>query len=725
MTTVNDATSTEELIAKVQRGSAQMTEKKAIAIATELYSRGQFKQAANVCRQVIQHKESLADAHNILGVSLSALGNGKGAVAALKRAIKFAPKVSSYHANLGEVLRMNDNHADAIVHLVEALRLQPSNAMAYNNLGIIYYEKKEYARAIEEYRAALSHDPSLPEAWNNLGNSLRMEDDLAGALEAYEQALALREVYPEAYNNLGTLLREQDKSEQAQHALRKAIAQNPRYIDAYVNLSGIYHAENMDVEALRLLGDALKFAPKHTKTLLMVARVQSKRGAHDLAEQACRMVLADEPDNADAYLVLGQIMHDTDNFESAVELLEKAVVADPDNAEVRNFYGVTLKSVGRLDEARDNILKSIDLNEKMFGAYANLNDIYLFTRENKYFKNIEQFLNAEEPGSKRALPLHYAYAKALEDLGEHERALDHYITGGQIKRTMLNYVEEESFSFFDRIMQTFSAEFFASKPFAGNESDRPIFIVGMPRSGSTLVEQILSSHPQVHGAGEVKYISNSMHALRDRFPSLSRFPELATELSGAQFDAFSKDYLKRMSTHAGDAARITDKLLTNYFFVGLIHSVFPNARIINTQRNPIDNCLSAFTKLFKDDMPHSYDLGELGRYYRKYDGLMAHWREVIPADRLKLVQYENVVHDTEGFARDLLAFLDLPWDDACLNFHKSNRPVKTASVAQIRKPIYTESIERWRKYGSKLRPLIDALELDGAAPKKAATRKKA
>lgn len=712
MSNTDTAAITDELIAKVQRGSAQMNETKAIALAAELYGRGQYRQAINVCRQILQHKQTLADAHNIMGVSLSALGNGKAAIAALKRAIKIAPKVSSYHANLGEVLRINDNHADAVVHLLEALKLQPANAQAHNNLGIIHYEKKEYPRAIEEYRAALALDPSLPEAWNNLGNSLRMDGDITGAQQAYEQALSLREVYPEAYNNLGTLLREQEKTEQAQHALRKAIAQNPHYIDAYINLAGICHAEDQDVEALRLLGEVLKFSPKHVKTLLMVARVQTKRGVHDLAQQACRMVLDEEPNNAEAFFALGQIMHETDNFDAALELLEKAVAADPENAEVRNFYGVTLKSLGRLDEAKDNILRAIDLNEKMFGSYANLNDIYKFTRDDPYFQKIESFLNAEDPGSKRALPLHYAYAKALEDMGEHERALDHYIAGGQLKRTMLNYVEAESFSFFDRIRETFSAELFANKPFAGVESNRPVFIVGMPRSGSTLVEQILSSHPQVHGAGEVKYISLSVHGLRDRFPTLSRFPELATELNPAQFNAFAQDYLKRISTHAGQAPRITDKLLTNYFFVGLIHLVFPNARIINTQRNPIDNCLSAFTKLFKDDMPHSYDLGELGRYYRKYDELMRHWREVIPAECIKTVQYEDVVQDTEVFARDLLAFLGLPWDDACLQFHESSRPVKTASVAQVRKPIYADSIERWRKYGPKLEPLISALGLN-------------
>lgn len=712
MTRSNDLAISDQLIEKVQRGSAEMTEKQAIALAAELYGRGRFKQAVNVCRQILQHKSSLADAHNILGVSLSALGNGKQAIAALKRATKISPKTSSYHANLGEVLRVNGNAGEAIVHLIEALKLQPANAQAHNNLGIIYYEKGDYARAVEEYREALKHDSALPEAWNNLGNSLRMLKDYAGAQHAYEQALGLRQVYPEAYNNLGTLLREQDKAEQAEHALRKAIAQNPRYTDAYVNLAGICHAEGQDVEALRLLGEVLKYAPKHVKTLLMVARVQTKRASYALAEQACRLALAEEPGSAEALMVLGQIMHETDHYEAAVDLMSKAAAADPTNAEVMNFYGVTLKSVGRLDEARDCILKAIDLNEKMFGCYANLNDVYTFTKDDPYFAKIEALLNDGDHDLKRSLPLHYAYAKGLEDIGQHERALEHYIAGGKIKRSMLNYVEEETFGFFDRIKEAFPAELFANRPFAGNPNEQPVFIVGMPRSGSTLVEQILSAHPQVHGAGEVKYLSNSMHALRDRFPSLSRYPELVGELTEVQYGAFAEDYVQRISTHAGAATRITDKLLTNYFFVGLIHLLFPNARIINTRRNPIDNCLSAFTKLFKDDMPHSYDLGELGRYYRKYDDLMGHWNAVLPAGVVKTIVYEDVVNDTERLAHELIDFVGLPWDESCLKFHESSRPVKTASVAQVRKPIYSGSVDRWRRYGAGLAPLIAALDLD-------------
>jgi ribosomal protein L15 len=191
------------------------------------------------------------------------------------------------------------------------------------------------------------------------------------------------------------------------------------------------------------------------------------------------------------------------------------------------------------------------------------------------------------------------------------------------------------------------------------------------------------------------------------------------KITPAQLDITAKKYLEALSTGAGDAKRITDKLLTNYFFVGLIHLLYPKAKFVNTQRDPVDTCLSGFTKLFKDDMPHSYDLAELGRYYGKYRELMEHWHKVLPKGVLKTVQYEDVVADTEKEAKALIEFIGLEWDPKCVDFHKSDRPVKTASVAQVRKPIYNTSVKRWKKYGNGLQPLVDAIEGKPAAKSKA------
>nr|WP_265571539.1 tetratricopeptide repeat-containing sulfotransferase family protein [Sphingomicrobium nitratireducens] len=680
-------------------------------MAGKLYAAGKYGQAEKVCRQILQARPGIADAHNVLGVTLHALGKREEGVASLKRAISLTPQAASYHANLGEVLRQQGKLDEAKEALERAIKLDEKNAQAYNNLGIIAFDQKRFKDAIASYRKALEIRPEMAEAHNNLGNALRIARDFKGAIEAYQDALVQREVYPEAYNNLGTLLQQQGKTEEAEHALRKAIQQSPRYVEARNNLAGLYGAQSKDVDALRILSETLKFAPQDASALVLTARIQMRRNAHQAAEQALRLVLKANGDNAEALSLMGQLLHETDRYDEAIEVLEKALKINPRQPEARNFYGVALKSVGRLDEAREHMMSALEENPNLLGAYANLNDLVDFKKEDKLFKQMDEiFGRAKNKEAPALLPLHFAYAKALDDRGEHEKALEHYITGGKMKRAQLDYTEADTHGFFDSIREAFPKEVFENRKFEGLDEDRLVFIVGMPRSGSTLTEQIISAHDDIFGAGEVKYLSMSLGRLRDRFPSLPKYPDMVEAMNPAQMKIVGENYVKLISQQAGDSKRITDKLLTNYFFVGLIHLIFPNAKIVNTMRNPVDTCLSGFTKLFKDDMPHSYDLGELGRYYGKYKQLMDHWNEVLPKGTIHTVQYEEMVADTETQAKALIDYIGLPWQDKCLEFYKSKRPVKTASVAQVRKPIYKGSVERWKKYGDGLQPLVDAIE---------------
>jgi tetratricopeptide (TPR) repeat protein len=714
----------DEAIAKAQNGRVNVSPAKAIEMAGQLYSKRQYAQAERVCRQIIAARPGNADAHNILGVSLAALGNFNDAVVELKRAIKINAQAASYHANLGEILRQAGKLEEAAEALEVATKLDPNNAQALNNLGIIQYEKKQFARAVESYQRAIELIPKMAEALNNLGNASRMTGDIDGALHAYQEALTQRAVYPEVYNNLGTLLQQDRKFEEAEHALRKAVQQNPRYVEAHNNLATLLYGQKNEVEALRILGEALKFAPKNVQTLILTAKIQLKRSNLAAAEQAARLALNEEPENSEALTLLGQVLHETDRYDEAIEVLDRALMKAPDSPEALNFYGVALKSVGRLDEAREHILKALRINDSMYGAYANLNDLVDFSEgvgEELFNRMDAIFESVRNPEADQFLALHFAYAKALDDRGQHEKALDHYITGGRMKRAQLEYKESDTHGFFDSIRAAFPKEAFENRKYEGLDDERPVFIVGMPRSGSTLVEQILSSHPDIYGAGEVKYLARSLGQLRDRFPSLPKYPDMMAKITPGQLDIVAKNYQQAIGNGAGDSTRITDKLLTNYFFLGLINLMLPNAKVINTRRDPVDTCLSGFTKLFKDDMPHSYDLSELGRYYAKYRELMEHWEQVLPEGFMTVVHYEDVVADTEKEAKRLIEFLGLPWNDKCVDFHKSDRPVKTASVAQVRKPIYKTSVQRWKKYGAGLQPLVDAI--DGKASKEPAKPK--
>jgi len=708
----------DDAIAHAQRGRVNLTPARAVEMAGQLYTRGLYSQAVRVCQQIIHARPANGDAQNILGVSLAALGRTKEAVETLERAIKITPSAASYHANLGELLRQAGELDAAIKPLEEAVRLDPGNSQALNNLGVVNFEQKKFAKAIEYYRLALEHRPAMSEALNNLGNALRMTGDIDGAIQAYQDALVQRAVYPEAYNNLGTLLQMDRKFEEAEHALRKAIQQRPHYVEAHNSLAQLLCLQKKDLDALRVLGDALHFAPKNVQTLLITSRIQLRRANLPAAESAIRLALKQEPDNADVLTVLGQVLHETDRYDEAIEVLEKAVEKNSKSPETLNFYGVALKSVGRLEEARSYILKALELNDCMYGAYANLNDLVDFSEGlgEELFNRMEAiFESVPDLEAEQFLSLHFAFAKALDDRGQHEKALDHYIIGGKMKRQQLDYNETDTFGFFDAIRAAFTKEVFENRKYRGLDDDRPVFIVGMPRSGSTLIEQILSSHPDVHGAGEVKYLSQALGKLRDRLPSLPKYPEMVSKLTAPQLEIVANTYQAMLTNGAGEAKRITDKLLTNYFFLGLINLLFPKAKVIHTQRDPVDTCLSGFTKLFKDDMPHSYDLVELGRYYGKYRELMEHWENVLPKGFLTTVIYEDVVADTEKEAKRLIEFLGLPWDPKCVDFHKSERPVKTASVAQVRRPIYKTSVKRWKKYGDGLQPLVDAID-GGPAP---------
>jgi tetratricopeptide (TPR) repeat protein len=422
------------------------------------------------------------------------------------------------------------------------------------------------------------------------------------------------------------------------------------------------------------------------------------------------------------------VLHETDRYSEALVAYETALRLKPDLSEAHNHYGICLKSVGRLDEAREQFLQAIEKSPLAYGCYANLADLEKFTPDSPHLQAMQKIIDeAGDPMSERYMALHFALGKAWDDIGEHHKAFGHYKAGATMKRARLNYDEAEAFKFFDDIKERFGPEMFVTKPFDGHPSDLPLFIVGMPRSGSTMVEQILSSHPDVYGAGEIKEFSRRLGALRSRFPALPKFPDLAVKMNRAQYQIVADGYHETLRKFSPSAKRVTDKLLTNYYFVGMLHVLFPKARFIHTKRNPVDTCISAYTKLFKDDMPHSYDFGELGRYYLKYVELMEHWEAVLPPGVLKTVVYEDVVNDLEGSARQIIDFIGLPWDPACLSFHESVRPVKTASVVQVRKPVYSTSVERWRRYGAEIQPLIDALGFDatGGAPRSEAVEQPA
>ena len=309
--------------------------------------------------------------------------------------------------------------------------------------------------------------------------------------------------------------------------------------------------------------------------------------------------------------------------------------------------------------------------------------------------------------------IHFALGKALEDVGDYQRAFQHLLQGNALRRREITYDEADCQEMFRLIAELFDSELFDRFRGVGDPSPVPIFIVGMPRSGSTLVEQILASHPQVHAAGELTNLFRVVETVSDSAGRPIPFPRCVSALDADGFRRLGQAYLASLPLIAAGKTRITDKMLGNFLDVGLIHLMLPNARIIHMMRDPVDTCVSCFSKRFSTGQAFSYDLAELGAFYRCYHELMAHWRSVLPAGALLDVSYEDVVDNLEEQARRLIDYCGLPWDDRCLSFHENRRHVTTASNVQVRRPLYRSSVARWRRYEAYLQPLLAELDRCG------------
>jgi tetratricopeptide (TPR) repeat protein len=477
-----------------------------------------------------------------------------------------------------------------------------------------------------------------------------------------------------------------------------------------------HHQAGRLAEAERLFRQVLAVTPRHTDSLHRLGVIAVQTGRHDLAVNLIAKAVAIDPRDASLQSSLGNLLMQEGRMDEAIACYRRAIELKPDFSEALNNLGNALNQQGQFDEAHRACERALELAPRSGRSYHQLFDSRRVVAGERHLVVAEKL--AEDMAS---LPiedqreLHFALGKAYGDLEQHERSFRHLLKGNALKRQEVVYNESEVLGLLDRIRTVFTAKLMHNKRGLGNPSTVPIFIVGMPRSGTTLVEQILASHPKIFGAGEIAEFSKAVTSLSLPNGALF-FPEAVPALSAGQLHQLGTSYLDAVRAAAPGAERITDKMPANFRFVGLIHLALPNARIIHMHRDPVDTCLSCFSLLFSGNLPYSYDLGELGRYYRAYETQMEHWRRVLPAGVMLEVEYEEVVADVERQARQIVAHCGLEWDDACLAFYKTQRTIRTASVTQVRQPIYRTSVGRWKPYRHLLQSLIQELgvELDEA-----------
>lgn len=494
---------------------------------------------------------------------------------------------------------------------------------------------------------------------------------------------------------------------ESEAVLRQILKADPNQADALNALASFAaNAGKLDIaitlqeRALAARPNAAPFRSNLSEMHRRLADALQARGDLAGAEAALRRALELAPDRADMANALGIMLSAAGRQQEAVAFLERAA-AQGGHAELWTNLGTVLKEVGRFDEALTAFERAAVLDPRSAAPLLGI-------AETKTFRDpADAHLTKMEALARDVLPeqeqiyLRFALGKAYDDLGRADAAFEQFRAGNTLKRRSVGYNEAAALGLFERVARMFDAALL-SGAHGANQDAAPIFVIGMPRSGTTLVEQIISNHPDVAAAGEIPAMNNAVRML-------GAFPEDVAAADGAALARIGDDYLRALRTYAPNAVRITDKTPSNMLFVGLIHLMLPNAAIVHVERDPVDTCLSCYSRLFIREMGQTYDLGELGRYYQAYHALMRHWDEVLPAGRVLRVRYEDVVADIEGQARRLLAHCGLPWDARVLAFHQNTRVVSTASASQVRQPIYATSVARWRRYEAHLGPLLEAL----------------
>jgi tetratricopeptide (TPR) repeat protein len=649
--------------------------------AVAAYQRGRLGEADDLARAILSVKADYFDALHLLAVISTQQRRFDEALASYDRALALRPDHADALCNRGATLHELQRFEEALASYDRALALRPDHAKALYNRGNALKRLKRFDEALASYDRALALQPDHAEALCNRGNTLHELKRFDEALASYDRALTLQPDHAKALYNRGNALRQLKRFDEALESYDRALAARPDDANTLNNRGNMLHELKRFDEAL---------------------------ASYDRA-------LALQPDHAEALNNRGDALHERGDLHGALTHYRRALSLKPELADLHNGVGNVLKELGQFQEAQSAYLEALRLDPNSTAAYFNLADAKTFKPGDAHLAAMEALAaKTEGLSTTDRMLLDFALGKAYADLNDYSRSFQHLRAGNAAKRASISYDETAILDLFDRIEAAFTPELIAAKSGGGDPSALPIFVFGMPRSGTTLVEQIIASHPAVHGAGELQLLSDVVRSVRGPDGKSLSYPEFVAALDAGALRQIGARYAAMLREHAANhgapsAERITNKGLSNYRYAGLIHLALPNAKIIHTIRDPLDTCISCFSKLFTAEQNYTYDLGELGRYYRRYERLMSHWRRMLPLGRILDVRYEDVVADLEKQARRIIAYCGLPWDNRCLSFHETDRPVRTASATQVRRPIYKSAIGRWRVYENHIEPLLNGL----------------
>jgi len=598
---------------------------------------------------------------------------------------------------LAAVRRARGDAEGARAALVSLLERTPEFALAIQELGFALLDLGMQEEAVSTLRVAVTQQPALSASWKALAEIEGARGNAEAAAEAASRFALAQSTDPRLVE--ATELFRKGNTAAAERACRAYLHDQPADASAIRLLADIGTRLGMLNDAENLLARCLELAPDFTLARLNYAQVLSKRENLPAALSQVDLLLAAEPGRFPFLVLRASILVKMGDFEGGIRAYEELAERFGPRPMVTLVYGHALKTVGRQDDAIAAYRKTIELNPCFGDAYWSLANLKTFRFSDSDIAMMRTQLASKEPTLEDHFHLCFALGKALEDRGEYEESFGCYQRGNAIKARLEKHDERELAREVDRNIQVCTAGFFQARAGSGCLAPDPIFIVGLPRSGSTLLEQILASHSMVDGTKELVDIPAIVRRLggRRRHGEPSRYPDVIEKLEEEQLRLLGEEYLERARVQRGGAAHFIDKMPNNFRHIGLLQLILPNARIIDARRHPMGACFSGFKQLFAQGQSFTYGLARIGRYYREYVRLMDHWDSVLPGKVLR-VDYETVIDDTEGQVRRLLDFCGLPFEDACLDFHRTERAVRTASSEQVRQPIYREGLDQWRRF---------------------------
>jgi tetratricopeptide (TPR) repeat protein len=700
-----------------------------------MVNQGRAREAEGHARTLLAKHPTEGMVWKILSVAL--VHQGKDALTELRRATELLPADSEAHRNLATALRGRSQWAEALLSLHRALELQPHDADGFAEAADAMRALGRVTEAVPLYERALLLDPRLMEARNNLGNAfLELQQNLDAA-RCYRLALEVQPDNPVILCNLGNAQRLLGLLEEAKICLQRAIALDRTLSIAHSYLGLVHVALGQREAAIMNFRQAVELNPGDSAALNYLGGVLRELGRRRDAVEAFERAIAANPSSAESHCHLGEVLFEMRRVGAAMDCYGRALTLqptyapahlslgmalrqqrrpadaeascraaldiDPNYVEALSFLGELKADRGEFVQAEELFAKAIAINPKIHAAFAGIaTHRKMSIADSEWRRGVETLLLERLPLSAE-VSLRFALGKYFDDVRQYDDAFDHYARANELTKRLGAAYDRTKFSaLVAKIIGRFQPEFIRECHANASGSNLPIVVLGMPRSGTSLAEQILASHSAVFGAGELTFWHDAHRRLERTAPAGAPYGLLLADTA--------RNYLEYLTALGAGSSRVVDKMPANFLYAGLIHAALPNARIIHMQRHPLDTCLSIYFQNFFNMGAYANDLDSLAHYYREYLRLTDHWRATLPATALLEVPYEGLIEDQEGWTRRMLDFVGLPWDQKCLDFHATDRVVITASKWQVRQKINAASAGRWRNYEKFVGPLLSLID---------------